>query len=176
MGSGTGFVKIHRKMLDNPVVCKDADHLAIWVWLLLKATWSEADVTFHGERITLKPGQLTTGRKVIAKELGVSESKVQRVLSEFESEHQIEQLTDHKCRLISIVSWDKYQMREQPIEQQMNNCRTTGEQLVNTKEERKNIKNIKNNHNKRTQDMTAEEKEEFLRQARVRFNKTLCQG
>ena len=66
MANTNGFVKLHRKMLDNPVVCKDADHLAIWIWLLLNAVWDEYDVTFGGERLTLKPGQLTTGRKRIA--------------------------------------------------------------------------------------------------------------
>lgn len=141
MGESIGFVKLHRKLLDNPVVCKDADHLAIWIWLLLNAVWDSCDVTFNGERITLKPGELTTGRKKIADDLNISESKVQRVLKTFESEHQIEQRTDRRCRLISICSWNKYQIGEQSSEQQMNNDRTTSEQLLNTKKESKNIRN-----------------------------------
>lgn len=141
MGSATGFVKLHRKLLENPIVCKDADHLAVWVWLLLNAVWDERSVTFSGERLILKPGQLTTGRKVIASELNISESKVQRILKMFENEHQIEQRTDHQCRLISIVSWDKYQISEQRVEQRVDNDRTTSEQRVNTNKESKNIRN-----------------------------------
>ena len=139
MANTNGFVKLHRKMLDNPVVCKDADHLAIWIWLLLNAVWDECDVTFRGERITLKPGQLTTGRKRIADELNISESKVQRTLKAFETEHQIEQQTDRQCRLITIVSWDKYQFNEQRNEQRVNNDRTTSEQRVNTNKESKKV-------------------------------------
>ena len=56
-----GHIALHRKLLDNPTVCKDADHLAIWIWLLLHAVWDSYDVTFHGKRLTLKSGQLTTG-------------------------------------------------------------------------------------------------------------------
>lgn len=135
-----GYLKLFRQTKNNPVVMKDADHLAVWIWLLMEAVFRPVDVTFGGQRITLQPGQLTTGRKVIASELHISESKVQRILKTFENEHQIEQQTDHKCRLISICSWHKYQASEQLTEQQVNNYRTTGEQLVNTKEEYKNIR------------------------------------
>ena len=146
----SGHIALHRKVLENPVVCKDADHLAIWIYLLCKAVWKPTDVIFHGERITLSPGQLTTGRKAIAENLRISESKVQRVLKLFESEQQIEQRTDRQCRLITIVSWDKYQFSEQRVEQQVNNDRTTSEQRVNTKEEYKNINKSNKNNNTNT--------------------------
>lgn len=141
--AGNGYIALYRKILQNPVVCKDADHLAVWVWLLLNAVWDEQDVNFGGKKITLKPGQLTTGRKRIADELSVSESKVQRILKRFESEHQIEQRTDRQCRLISIVSWNEYQQSEQPNEHQMNNERTTSEQRVNTNKESNKLINNK---------------------------------
>lgn len=50
-----GWIKLHRKLLDNPVVTKDSDHLAVWIYLLLNATHREVDVLFGGKRITLKP-------------------------------------------------------------------------------------------------------------------------
>lgn len=136
-----GYLKLHRQIVDNPVVYKDAEYLAIWIDLLIHAQFYECEAVFGGEKITLKPGQLITGRKKIAKRLGVSESKVQRVLKRYESEHQIEQRTDHQCRLITIVSWDKYQFVEQGDEQRLNNERTTSEQRVNTIQEYKNIRN-----------------------------------
>lgn len=129
-------------MLDNPVVWKDSDHLAVWIYLLLNATHKDMDVLFKNKRITLKPGQLITSRKSIAKKMDISESKVHRVLKMLEIEQQIEQQTSNKNRLITIVGWNEYQSCEQQIEQQVNNNRTTSEQQVNTN---KNIKNIKNN-------------------------------
>lgn len=127
-----GWVSVHRKMLENPIVCKDSDHLAVWIYLLLNATHTDYDVLFEGERKTLKPGQLVTGRKSISGKLNINESKVQRILKTFESEQQIEQQTTSRNRLISIVNWVAYQQSEQQIEQQLNNKRTTTEQQMNT--------------------------------------------
>ena len=124
------YIKLYRKLLNNPVVCKDSDHLAVWIWLLLNAVAFPKRVQFGGKTIFLQPGQLTTGRKVIADELGVNEYKVQRILKCFESEQQIAQQTDRHCRLISILSWDDYQGSEQQTAQPMHNslhetCTTT---------------------------------------------------
>lgn len=132
-----GYIKLHRSIFKNPIVCKDADYLAVWVWLLGHACFAPTDVIFNGERRTLEAGQLTTGRKEIANALKVSESKVQRILKAFENEEQIEQVTDFRCRLITISSWDKYQLSEQLVD----SSRTSPEQLMNTKEEYKNVKN-----------------------------------
>ena len=143
-----GWIKLHRKMQDNPIIMKDADHLAIWVYLLLNATHAEYPALFKGQKIMLQPGQLITGRKSIAEQLKINESKVTRVLNAFESEQQIEQQTSNKNRLISLLNWDLYQFLEQTTEQQVNNNRTTTEQQVNTNKNVKNIKNDKNVINK----------------------------
>ena len=127
-----GWVSLHRKMLDNPVVCKDSDYMAIWIYLLLNATHAEIPAMFKGQKIMLNPGQLITGRKVISDKLRVTESKVQRVLKCYESERQIEQQTGNKNRLITIKNWNMYQCSEQQIERQMYNQRTTNEQQMNT--------------------------------------------
>mgnify|MGYP003299671271 CR=1 FL=1 len=147
MNEKSGWVKLHRKMLDNPIIMKDADHLAVWMYLLLNATHAEYPALFRGKKITLQPGQLITGRKSIAGTLCVNESKVTRILSAFEIEQQIEQQASNKNRLITVVNWDKYQLCEQPIEQQMNNKRTSTEQQVNTNKKNKNVKNEKNEIN-----------------------------
>jgi hypothetical protein len=130
-----GWIKLHRKTLDNPIVMKDTDHFAVWMWLLLNATHSDYDTIYEGERVTLKAGQFITGRKIISKELKINESKIQRILKTFESEQQIEQQTNPRCRLISILRWTDYQLDEQQSEQQVNNKRTL------------NNKNKKNNNN-----------------------------
>lgn len=133
-----GYIRIYRSLFDNPVVCKDNDHLAVWLYLLCEATHIDYPVMFGGKKIILKPGELTTGRKRIASKLNVNISKVQRILKLFEIEQQIEQRTDRQCRLISIVNWSEYQNCEQRNEQRVNNDRTTSEQRVNTKQEHKN--------------------------------------
>ena len=139
-----GYVKVFRSIWDNPVVSKDADHIAIWLYLLTHATYCGTTVMFAGQRIYLNPGELTTGRKVLSHRLSVSESKVQRVLNAFKRAQIIDQRTDHQCRLITIINWDEYQ--DSPLK--VNNektvsglkvpkNRTTSEQRVNTNQKRK---------------------------------------
>lgn len=141
-----GYIKLYRKILENPVVTKDSDFFAIWTYLLLNASHNHYEVVFEGSKITLNPGQLITGRKSIATFFtNISESKVQRVLKTLENERQIEQQTTPRNRLITIVNWIEYQQSEQQNEQQVNNKRTTNEQQVNTTKNVKNVKNVKNN-------------------------------
>ena len=150
-----GWIRVYRKMLANPVVMKDAEHLAVWVWLLLNATHTPYDTLFGGKKITLSKGQLVTGRVKIAQELKVSESKVERILKCFESEHQIEQQKSNKNRLITLINWNKYQRSEQQNEQQLNNNWTTSEQQVNTNN---NVNNIENKKNEKEDGNIAEQK------------------
>lgn len=137
-----GWVSLHRKMLDNPVVCKDSDYMAIWIYLLLNATHAEIPAMFKGQKIMLNPGQLITGRKAISDKLRVTESKVQRVLKCYESEQQIEQQTGNRNRLITIKNWDMYQMCEHQNETQLTDHRTASERPVHTNNNVNNKINI----------------------------------
>jgi len=158
-----GWIKLHRCLLHNPIVMKDADHLAVWCYLLLKATHKEHPALFGSKRITLMPGQLITGRIAIAKELNISQSKVYRILKCYENEHQLEIKVNNKGSLVTIVNWELYQGEDVESEQQVNNKRTTSEQQVNTKQECKNDK--KDNKNiKRFTPPTVEEVSDYIRQ------------
>lgn len=137
-----GYVKIYRAMLENPIVTKDVETWAVWLYILLSATHKPKDVLFGGKRITLKPGQLLTGRNKIAEKFNISSSKVQRILKTLESEQQIEQQTGSKNRVITVKNWGKYQNSEQQSEQQLNNNWTATEQQVNTNKNKKKYKNI----------------------------------
>lgn len=133
-----GWIKVHRKMLDNPVVFKDPDHLAVWMYLLLEATHQDYPKMFGGKKVVLKPGQLITGRKVISEKTGVEESKVKRILKLFKSEHQIDQQAERYGSLISILSWNEYQNCDQQTDQQVTNECPTSDQRVTTLQEHNN--------------------------------------
>lgn len=97
-----------------------------------------------GERITCLPGQFTTGRKQLSLYSGISESKVERLLTLMETEQQIEQRKTTVNRLITIRNWKEYQESEQRNGQRLNNDRTTSEQRVNT------LKELKHSRSKQT--------------------------
>lgn len=120
MNEEKGWISLHRKILDNPIICKDSDYFATWCFLLLKATYQNKTILFNGQKVDLKPGQFVTGRKKIAEHLKISESKVERILNVFENEQQIEQQKSNKNRIITVVNWGMYQKSEQQNERQLN--------------------------------------------------------
>ena len=141
-----GWVKIHRKILDNPSL-RRLDYLGLWVYILLSVNHDETRELFAGKEIVLKPGQGIFSTPTLSKELDLSVSKVRRILETFENEQQIEQRKSNQGTVITVVNWEKYQQREQPSEQRVNNERTTSEQRVNNLpiiQECKECKNGKN--------------------------------
>lgn len=139
-----GWIKLHRKTLENPIITKDSDYLSVWIYLLLNATHQEHDTLFKGKRITLQKGQLITGIISISKNLKINKDKVQRILKSFENDKQITQQTSNRNRLISILNWDRYQeVDKQNDKQVINKCETDDKQLITNK----NVKNIKNDKN-----------------------------
>ena len=147
MNREEGWFKVFRSMFNNPVVMKDADHLALWIYLLGQASHKPHDTVFGGKRITLQPGQLITGRKKLAGVLKIDPSKVKRILKEFKNEHQIDQQSERYGSLISIVNWSPYQQDDQQSDQRATNERPTSDQRVTTIQECKNDKNGKNERN-----------------------------
>ena len=137
--TNTGWVKLHRKIEDNPISTKP-DYFRVWIYLLLNANHKENTFIWNNKKETLKPGQLITGRKKIAEKTGVNESQVYKILKYLELEQQIEQQTTTKYTVITILNWDKYQSEEQ----QSNNRVTTTQQQSNTN---KNVKNEENDKN-----------------------------
>ncbi len=137
-----GWIRLHRKILDNPIVCKDSDTIAIWLYLLLNATYQEIPATFKGKKIILKKGQLITGIISISEKLVINKNKVQRTLKCFESDKQIEQQTSNKNRLITILNWEMYQSDDKQNDKQMiNKWETNDKQSDNKQEYNKKEKN-----------------------------------
>lgn len=150
-----GWIKLYRSILNNPIVCKDSDHLAVWVYLLLTATHKKCDVIFKNKRQTLEAGQLLTGRKIIADKLHISEYKVQRILKTFEIDQQIAQQTSTQNRLISILKWDEYQnIAQQNAQRVHNECTTSAHiqecnNVINKEYKRKIYKKKSENESER---------------------------
>ena len=147
-GDVIGWIRLHRKLSGKSFYRKDSEKIHLWIHLLFCANRKEREEQLGGKPITCKPGQFTTGRKQLSMETGISESKIERILTYFEKiEQQIEQQKTSVNRLISICNWSEYQTSEQQIEQQVNNDRTTSEQRVNTLQEDKEDKEKKKERN-----------------------------
>lgn len=153
MVSLNGWLKLDRSVLDNPVVTKSTNHLAVWIFLLCSATPKPYKALFEGRETVINAGQLITSRQSIAERMKIKNTKgkidgnvVQRVLKDFENAQQITQQGTNKNRLITICNWVKYQSTAQQGARQMHNERTTTAQQLHTyKEDKEDKENNKKN-------------------------------
>lgn len=130
--SQQGWIKLHRKIRDNPIYEK-GDYFRVWIELLLLANHSEeTSFIWNNKKQILKRGQLLTGENKLSKKLRISRNTVHRILEYLKNEHQIEQQATNRFSIITIVNWDCYQINEQQNEQLVNSQRTASEQPVNT--------------------------------------------
>lgn len=140
------WIKLHRKLKDNPLMGKPA-YRSLWIEILLQASFDDRrQVMFNGKQKRLKPGEFTTGAYKLASETGIPRGTVERILKRFKSEEMIEVQTDGQCSLITVLKWSSYQHSEEASEERVRNDRGTGEERVRTNKELKNIrtKELKN--------------------------------
>ena len=109
MQTDSGWLKLYRKMLNNPVVWKTPVHTSVWNFIMLSATHEEMQATFGGKKITLLPGQLLTSYQKIANHIHSSKLKVQRAIIDMRNDTQIDTRTDRQQSLITIRNWSVYQ-------------------------------------------------------------------
>lgn len=130
-----GWIKLHRKILDNPISRKP-EYAWLWVTLLLKANHKENKFMWNGEMIVVKEGQLITSRVQLSRETGIPETTIERILKVLENSSQIGQQKTTKFRLITVINWKDYQENGQ----QTDNKRTTNghkQECNNDKNEKK---------------------------------------
>jgi len=145
-----GWIKLHRKILENPIAGR-ANYLALWVTLLLKANHKEKKMIWNNDVIVISEGQFITGRKELSKESGIPETTIEDILKYLETRHQIRQQKTTKYRLITIVNWIKHQSSDSTSD----NKATTKRQQSDTNKNEKKEKNEK-------KDTTEQSSEEII--------------
>jgi DNA-binding transcriptional regulator YhcF (GntR family) len=128
-----GFVPFHRCWLaqTNPRA-RDPHWVALWACLLGSASHRPRSGIFEGKRVTLKPGQLITGRHKLAADTGIHPSKVFRLLEKMKSDQLIEQQSGVKSSIITVIPWHLLHPREQQTEQREDSKRAAVEQQPST--------------------------------------------
>lgn len=131
-----GWIKLHRSIRDKGYY-QDSQYVHLWLHLMLLASHDETEFLWNGKIVKLKGGQFVTGRQKMAKETGINEYKIERILKCFETEQQIAQQKTSKYRLITILNWDKYQK----LHNDLHDERTTTAQPLHTFKNYKKVKN-----------------------------------
>jgi hypothetical protein len=113
-GSGKGYIRLHRKLLENPIFTnKPVEWFKIWIFILLRVNWRES--TFHprqGESIIVPAGSMVTSLEKLGTYAGLSKEHARRCLDYFVRTHTITLETTHHWTKITVVNWAAYQQSE----------------------------------------------------------------
>ena len=125
---GKGFALIHRQFMDSKLY-KDSQAVHLWIHLILKANHSDEPVETEFGVITVKRGQMITGRPTLVMETFIHDNKVRSLLRTFEAKGMI--TTESKGRkfsLLTIVKYDDFQSLNCPtVVQQLSNGNTSND-------------------------------------------------
>lgn len=109
--SRVGYVKLHRKILNNKIF-KDSYTLQIWIVLLLKASHSSNTWTYKKREYSVKSGELFTCIDTISKDTGIDRGKTYRAINKLRSEQMIKVKSTPYGSHIEIVKWREYQLKD----------------------------------------------------------------
>ena len=137
-----GWIKLHRKILDNPIFLKP-DLYQLFSYCLLRANHNETKIIWNGKEVVLEKGSFITGRKVLALATGQTESAVYKRLDSLRKMGMTTQKSNNKFTIVKVLNYSVYQGEEIDGEQPSNNKVTTKEQQGNTDNTLKNLKNEK---------------------------------
>lgn len=106
----SGWIKIHRKIMDNPMYhAEPFTRMQAWVDLLLIANHKEGHIIQRGIRVVVKRGQVGYGLETLASRWKWSRGKVERFILILETDGQIVRQKNNVTTLLSIVKYEDYQ-------------------------------------------------------------------
>jgi hypothetical protein len=112
MPIGTGFIKLHRAILNSEVFQNDA-LFKVWIWCLLKASYKKYSYSIPAGKgtavIDLEPGQFIFGRKTAALELKMTEGGLYERIQKLKNSGNITVESNNRFSIITIVKWITYQ-------------------------------------------------------------------
>lgn len=141
-----GWIKLHRKLLSNPIMQKNGYGI-VWIYLLLSVSYKTTHFIWNNKKMTLKPGQGIISQKTMAADLKFSRAKIYRILNYLKSETEIETVNMTKYTMITITNWVLYQKSETKSETVVKPWRNRSETVAGTFKKNKNVKNVKNEKN-----------------------------
>lgn len=141
-----GYIKLHRKILDNGIFRKpNVSHL--FNYCLLRANWSDKTICWNGQPLVVERGSFITGRKQISQDTGLSEQNVRsalRTLQHFSMVQKSTSKSTSKFTYLTVCNYNDYQHLDDETNQ-VTNQEATSNQPATNQEATTN----KNNNNKK---------------------------
>lgn len=157
-----GWIKLHRKIFDNPMYFSEPfTRMQAWIDLLLLANHSGQYFFIRGNRIDVKRGEVAHSMESLAQRWKWSRGKVLRYISQLENSQMIVQQKSHVITKLSITNYNTYQSDG------TTDSTTDGQQTVQQTDTNKNDKKEKNENKERE---TRTQKPESTNPEYTKFN------
>jgi hypothetical protein len=143
----SGFVKIHRSMLDWEWF-DNSNTFHVFMYFLLSANFKDAE--WHGKIV--KKGDFICSISSISKNTGLSIKSVRVALNHLKTTNEVAIKTASKYSVVTLINYSKYQdligtTASETASTGANKGQTKGKQRANKGQQRKNDKNDKNDKN-----------------------------
>ena len=153
-----GYIKLHRKILENGIFRKPkVSHL--FNYCLLRANWSDKTIIWNGQSLVVERGSFITGRRQIALETGLSEQNVRyalRTLHTFGMVKPSSEKSTSKFTYLTVCNYNDYQHLDDEGNQQSNQQVTSNQPASNQQ-----VTTDKNNNNNNTKETNKNIKKDF---------------
>lgn len=167
-----GFIILYRKLL-NWGWYKDPVVKSVFLHLILTASFDNS--SWMGREI--KKGQLITSNKHLAEDLGFSVQQIRTALKKLNSTQEITIETTNRYTIITVMNWEKYQVKGRKPTHRLtqsatNNQQSNNKQATNNQQHRNNI-NKYNNVNNRLSMPSLSEIQRYANEKKLNVN---CAG
>ena len=133
-----GWIKIHRKILNNPLVkfSKNYSYAEARLYLLLRAAYTDQKVLIGSEIYYLKAGEIIDSQKKLCKLFGWGNTRLRTFLKLYEKDDMIKVKTNSKLTHLTIINYGSNQLI------QIANKSETNQKQIHSKKEKKLKKDI----------------------------------
>ena len=105
---GSGWIKLHRKILDN-WIWDDPEKLRAWIDILLMVNHEDKQIPFDGHIVTIHKGQRLTSLLKLSERWGWSRNRVDRFLRLLEEAKMVTADRTPNGTVLTVINWALYQ-------------------------------------------------------------------
>ena len=141
-----GWISLHRKILENPILNRSRvySNFEAWIWLLLKANHKDNKFMLGTELVKVKKGSMITSQKKLCRQFRWGSTKLRNFLKVLQKDKMLLLKTTPKATWITICNYDTYQDKQTANKSRTNHEQTANKSRTNTNNNDNKVNNVNN--------------------------------
>ena len=141
-----GWISLHRKILENPILNRSRVYspFEAWIWLLLKANHKDNKFMLGSELVKVEKGSMITSQKKLCRQFRWGNSKLRNFLKVLQKYEMLLLKTNTQSTHITICNYESYQDKQTANKSQTNHKQTANKSRTNTNNKDNKDNNVNN--------------------------------